>query len=121
VPYETYKKVLQISAVHVYLTCPFVLSWSLLEAMAMECLIVGSDTAPENGVLVNFFDAKVLARRLVEVPEGSSDFRISKGLARKTAGVYGDGVGVGVAGGRYAWLISAASQTPAGVESLAIK
>ncbi|MDV7212377.1 glycosyltransferase family 4 protein [Azotobacter beijerinckii] len=44
VPYEIYKRALQVSAVHVYLTCSFVLSWSLLEAMACGCLIVGSDT-----------------------------------------------------------------------------
>lgn len=55
---------LQISTVHVYLTYPFVLSWSLLEAMASGCAIVASDTAPlreaiiedETGRLVDFFD-----------------------------------------------------------------
>ncbi|OGB24016.1 MAG: glycosyl transferase family 1 [Burkholderiales bacterium RIFCSPLOWO2_02_FULL_57_36] len=75
VPYATYKKVLQVSAVHLYLTYPFVLSWSLLEAMASGCLIVGSDTAPvrevikdgENGLLVNFFDTEEIAERVQEV------------------------------------------------------
>lgn len=72
-PYEQYVHVLQISAVHVYLTYPFVLSWSLLEAMACGCLVLGSDTAPvrevvrdgENGVLVDPFEYQALASRLV--------------------------------------------------------
>jgi len=74
VPYETYKKVLQVSAAHVYLTYPFVLSWSLLEAMATGCRIIASDTAPvrevirhgENGTLTDFFDAGRLARHIVD-------------------------------------------------------
>lgn len=53
IPYADYKKVLQVSSVHVYLTYPFVLSWSMLEAMASGCLVVGSDTAPVREVLVN--------------------------------------------------------------------
>lgn len=60
---------LQLSRVHLYLTYPFVLSWSLLEAMSAGCAIVASDTAPlreairhdETGVLVDFFDPAALA------------------------------------------------------------
>ena len=65
IPYEQFIPVLQLSRVHVYLTYPFVLSWSLLEAMSVGCAIVASDTAPlreairddQTGRLVEFFDA----------------------------------------------------------------
>ena len=64
VPYDVFIRLMQISSVHVYLTYPFVLSWSLLEAMSAGCAIVASDTQPlheaikheETGMLVNFFD-----------------------------------------------------------------
>lgn len=64
IPYQHFVPLLQISTVHVYLTYPFVLSWSLLEAMSAGCAIVASDTAPlreaivpgETGELVGFFD-----------------------------------------------------------------
>ncbi|SHG72047.1 glycosyltransferase family 4 protein [Marivita hallyeonensis] len=80
VPYETFLSVLQVSSVHVYLTYPFVLSWSLLEAMSTKCAIVASDTAPvhevvlngETGVLVDFFDASAIAEAtcgLLDAPE----------------------------------------------------
>jgi glycosyltransferase involved in cell wall biosynthesis len=85
-PYEQYLRVLQVSSVHVYLTYPFVLSWSMLEAMASECLIVGSATPPveevvrdgENGLLVDFYDHKAIADRVDEVldhPDRMADLR----------------------------------------------
>src|SRR5215471_14660361 len=72
-PYQQYLTVLQISSVHVYLTYPFVLSWSLLEAMAAGCCVVSTRTPPveevmcdrENGRLVDFFDVDGLADCIV--------------------------------------------------------
>ncbi len=68
VPYTQFVSLLQLSAVHVYLTYPFVLSWSLLEAMSVGCAIVASDTRPlheairhdDTGRLVGFFDGRAL-------------------------------------------------------------
>ncbi len=76
-PYADYKRVLQLSAAHLYLTYPFVLSWSMLEAMATGCVVVGSDTAPVteviedgvNGRLVGMFDSEQLVGRTVETLE----------------------------------------------------
>jgi glycosyltransferase involved in cell wall biosynthesis len=72
VPYADFLRVLQVSTVHVYLTYPFVLSWSLLEAMSAGCAIVASNTAPvreairhgETGQLVDFFDPEALAQQV---------------------------------------------------------
>ncbi|MBU1042664.1 MAG: glycosyltransferase family 4 protein [Proteobacteria bacterium] len=73
IPYLTYRSLLQVSAAHVYLTYPFVLSWSMLEAMSCGCLVLGSATPPvlevlrhnENGLTFDFFDNDGLAN-LVE-------------------------------------------------------
>ncbi len=71
-PYQHFIPLLQLSSVHVYLTYPFVLSWSLLESMSIGCAIVASDTQPlheaikhdETGRLVNFFDVAGLANEV---------------------------------------------------------
>lgn len=72
VPYERFLAMMQVSTAHVYLTYPFVLSWSLLEAMSAGCAILASDTAPvqevmtegETGWMVDFFDTDALTERL---------------------------------------------------------
>lgn len=72
VPFFEYVNLLQISSCHVYLTVPFVLSWSFLDAMAVGCCIVSSKTAPVqevmvdnyNGLLVDFYDVDALADRV---------------------------------------------------------
>ena len=75
VPYPTFLALLQRSDAHVYLTYPFVLSWSLREALACGCAIVGSDTAPvrefvthrRTGLLVPFADASGVAAAVGEL------------------------------------------------------
>lgn len=72
VPYVEFVKLLQLSTVHLYLTYPFVLSWSLLEAMSAGCTVLASDTQPlhevithnKNGRLVDFFDTNTLVDEL---------------------------------------------------------
>lgn len=74
-PYGEYKKLLQLSSAHVYLTYPFVLSWSMLEAMSCGCCIVGSKTSPveevirdnETGLLVDFFNVDEILQKVLYV------------------------------------------------------
>lgn len=75
VPYSAYCQVVQISRCHLHLTMPFVLSWSLLESMAMQATIVASDVPSvrealshgETGMLVDFFDPDALADQVIDV------------------------------------------------------
>ncbi|MFO1151921.1 MAG: glycosyltransferase [Alsobacter sp.] len=91
-PYDAFLGVLQVSRVHVYLTYPFVLSWSLLEAMSCGALVVASRTAPveevikdgENGVLVDFFDEPGLATAVVSALAEPEALHPLRQAARRT-------------------------------------
>ena len=92
VSYPEFIKLLQVSAVHIYLTYPFVLSWSMLEAMSAGCLIIGSSTPPvmevidheANGLLVNFFNPDEIANTAIEVLEHPEKYVSIRKEARKT-------------------------------------
>ncbi len=91
-PYSEYLQVLQASSVHVYLTRPFVLSWSMLEALSTGCLIVGSDTPPVkeviqdgvNGLLVDFFKPQEIAARVIEALDNPDRMAHIRKRARET-------------------------------------
>jgi glycosyltransferase involved in cell wall biosynthesis len=91
VPYDIYQRVIQISRCHLYLSMPFVLSWSCLEAMSMGATMVGADVAPvreaithgKTGVLVDFFDTDALARQVVDVLARPDDYAHLGPAARK--------------------------------------
>jgi glycosyltransferase involved in cell wall biosynthesis len=92
-PYAHFVALLQCSSVHVYLTYPFVLSWSLLEAMSIGCAIVASDTLPlreaihhnETGLLVDFFDSQALADAIVSLLDDPAKRKRLGGNARAFA------------------------------------
>ena len=84
---------LRLSTAHVYYTYPFVLSWSLAEAMALGCYVIASDTPPLheaiedgiNGRLLPFFDPAALSDALIAAcrePDAQASLRRA---ARQTA------------------------------------
>ncbi len=91
-PYVEYVKLLQCTTAHVYLTRPFVLSWSLLEAMSCGAVVVASDTAPVrevitdkiNGLLVDFFKPDQLAAALDRVLAQPKQYHHLREKARAT-------------------------------------
>lgn len=92
VPYPTFVSIMQVSRVHAYLTYPFVLSWSMMESMAAEALVIGSDTAPvreviahgRNGLLVDFFDVAGWSRTLTGALADPEKFAPLRKAARQT-------------------------------------
>jgi glycosyltransferase involved in cell wall biosynthesis len=90
--YDHYLALMQVSRVHVYLTYPFVLSWSLLEAMSVGAAIVASDTPPvrevithdQEGLLVPFFDPQALVDRTCALLEDPAErARLGQAARRK--------------------------------------
>lgn len=92
IPHAALMALFQVTRAHVYLTYPFVLSWSMLEAMACGAVVIGSDTAPvrevlrdgENGRLVGFFDQAALVDAVCDaLPQAPGSMRWSR-AARET-------------------------------------
>ncbi|MCZ0963201.1 glycosyltransferase [Paracoccus benzoatiresistens] len=92
VPYPDYLSLIQLARVHCYLTYPFVLSWSLTEALAAGGYVVASDTEPvrelirdgDNGRLVPFFDIPALSAALIQGLEGDPEADRLRAAARQT-------------------------------------
>ena len=93
VPFNTLRDAFRVSSVHVYLTVPFVLSWSMVEAMSAGCFILGSSTTPvtevvedgKNGKLVEFFDVDALTEGIIDACHNPDRFRAMREQARVTA------------------------------------
>lgn len=89
--YKDYLRVMQVSSCHVYLTYPFVLSWSCLEAMSCAKVVVASGTPPvreviehgKTGLLFDFFDVAALSRQVIGVLENPEGFAHLGAAARQ--------------------------------------
>ncbi len=92
VPHPVMIEALTLSSAHVYYTYPFVMSWSLLEAMATECLVLASDTAPvrdaitngKDGILNDFFDVEALSDAMIAACKAPAKFAKLRKAARRT-------------------------------------
>ena len=120
--YAAFISLLQLSSVHVYLTYPFVLSWSLLEAMSTGCAIVASDTPPvreaiQDGVtgrLVDFFDAQALASQVCALLDDKEQ-RVRLGAAARRFAIEHYDLQSVCLPRQLAWVRALAAQTAAPV------
>lgn len=91
-PFNKYVDLLRISSAHVYLTYPFVCSWSMLDSMSCACPLIASNTAPVtefvrdgyNGLLFNFYDIDEQIRKIEFALENKEEMKRLRENARKT-------------------------------------
>lgn len=91
-PYAQYLKVLRSSSAHIYLTRPFVLSWSMLEAMSVGCVVIASSTPPvaevieheKNGIIIDFFMPHQIADHVEYVLDNQAEMQSIRQKARET-------------------------------------
>ena len=82
-PMDELGRTLAASDLHIYLTVPFVLSWSMMDAMSCGAVVLASDTSPvkemirdgENGLLADFFNPEAFADKACEVLRDPDAFR----------------------------------------------
>jgi glycosyltransferase involved in cell wall biosynthesis len=92
IPYPDFMALMQVSRLHVYATYPFVLSWSMLEAMSAGALVLGSATPPvteiiehgKSGLLYDFFDVEGLATGAIEALAHADRYAGLREAARRT-------------------------------------
>jgi glycosyltransferase involved in cell wall biosynthesis len=92
-PRDQFTRMLQVSSAHIYLTYPFVLSWSMIEAMSCGALVIGSSTAPvmevledgRNGLLVDFFSRDEICNAIDRVMDHPDRMQVLRDAARRTA------------------------------------
>jgi len=93
IPGQDLATLFNLSDLHIYLTVPYVLSWSMLQAMATGCLILGSATAPVqeaiddgvHGLLVDFYDVDGLAARALQMLRDPAQYQPLRQAARARA------------------------------------
>ncbi|MDD3435827.1 MAG: glycosyltransferase [Candidatus Gastranaerophilales bacterium] len=87
-----YINLLQVSSAHVYLTYPYILSWSILNAMSAECCVIASNTAPVleimednyNGLFVDFFNVDELVDKIEYALDNQKELQSIRKNARQT-------------------------------------
>ncbi|TCL00675.1 glycosyltransferase involved in cell wall biosynthesis [Shimia isoporae] len=119
VPYGNFLSMLQITRAHVYLTYPFVLSWSLIEAMSIGAPIVASDTAPlqevitdeETGLLFPFFDGERMVAQISRVLDDAA-LRDQMGASARALAIEGYDLESRCLPRQLAWIDELFAKTP---------